>query len=158
MRSSITAEVDAKGTPAREVFDGALQLLGLACKLDDGVVMVTSIKSFSEPLFPGHHGEMFCDHGEWVRIRYSPPGPRRIPGFRGLRVKAARQSHLPWPPRMPLLNVLRLAQVECKPVDRPSAPARAVDRGCQTPTFATFVQRMSDIQLRGASGTRFPRV
>jgi len=75
LRSSITAEIDAKGTSACEFFDLVLKPMGLACKLQDGMVMVTAIESLDEPLFFGDHGEVLCNHGEWVPIgnkRLSP--------------------------------------------------------------------------------------
>ena len=68
MASPLGIDLDAKSMPAREFLEIVLKPLGLACKLEDGAVMVTSEKSLAEPIDYGHHGEVVCKHGERVRI------------------------------------------------------------------------------------------
>jgi hypothetical protein len=76
--SAIGTEIDARGIPAREFLQILLKPLGLACKLDDGAVMVTSGLCLDEPVDYGHHGEVFCNHGERALITDDPPGPREL--------------------------------------------------------------------------------
>lgn len=74
--SIMTADLDTDFMRVRDVFDRVLKPLGLACKIQDGRVMVTSAESPDESLFFGdEHGEVFCDHGEWLSIRPKSPGP-----------------------------------------------------------------------------------
>ena len=44
MASPLGSDLDARGIPAREFLGTVLKPLGLACKLHDGAVMVTSEK------------------------------------------------------------------------------------------------------------------
>jgi hypothetical protein len=69
--SPIGMDYDVKDMPAGEFLEQVLKPLGLACKLGDRKVMITSSKSPDEPIDYGHHGEIFCGHndGPWVTIR-----------------------------------------------------------------------------------------
>jgi hypothetical protein len=73
--SAIQVDIDTDFMQTRDVFDRFLKPMGLGAKLQDGMVMVVSAKSPDEPLFFGHHGEVFCNHGECVPIRPKLPGP-----------------------------------------------------------------------------------
>jgi len=65
--SPIGIDVDARRLPAREFLAIVLKPIGLACKLQDAKVMVTSEKSLDEPIDYGPiHGDVFCRHGERV--------------------------------------------------------------------------------------------
>jgi hypothetical protein len=69
--SPLGTDLDAEGMPAREFLGLVLKPLGLACKFQEGKVMVTSEKSLDEPHDYGDHGELFCNHndGPWVPIQ-----------------------------------------------------------------------------------------
>jgi hypothetical protein len=74
LASPVRTDLDASGMPARDFLGIVLEPLGLACKLQDGMVMVTSRKSVDERIDYGHHGELFCDHGQRVRLMGKRPG------------------------------------------------------------------------------------
>jgi hypothetical protein len=70
LASSIGKDFDVKDMPAREFLEQILKPLGLACKLQERQVMVTSSQSPDEPLEYWDHGEITCGHkdGHWVMI------------------------------------------------------------------------------------------
>jgi hypothetical protein len=75
LESPLGTYLDAKKMPAREFLKTALEPLGLACKLQDGAVMVTSRTSINERIDYGpSHGEVFCGHGERVPLLVKPTG------------------------------------------------------------------------------------
>ena len=66
-------DLDSNGRPARDFLQLVLKPHGLASKLQEGKVMVSSEKSIDEPIDYGRHGEVFCSHGErWVISRDIP--------------------------------------------------------------------------------------
>jgi hypothetical protein len=74
--SPLRNDLDVGGMPARKFLGLVLKPLGLAFKLQEGQVMVTSKESLDEPHDYGDHGELFCDHkeGPWVPILSESPG------------------------------------------------------------------------------------
>jgi hypothetical protein len=74
--SPVGTDLDARGMPAREFLGIVLRPLGLACKLHEEAVMVTSSESIDEPVDYGpNHGEVYCNHGERVPIVDKAPNP-----------------------------------------------------------------------------------
>jgi hypothetical protein len=81
LESPTGTEIIISGMPAHKLLRTALEPLGLACKLQDGAVMVTSRMSIDEWIDYGpNHGEVFCEHGERVPLRVKQPGRQVFSG------------------------------------------------------------------------------